>query len=107
MLKGHLLLCSKYVIAQRWSRQPLHGTLPQGNFQLVAGILFSGSSAVKVINMLKHITVYLIQSHDLIPTVFLVWNSEQQQIFEKLSFFGEKVIHLGDGRCDSSGYSYR
>ena len=99
--------------SRTWSSQPLHGTLPQGNLQLAAGILFSGSSPIKVINMLKHINILtiayrtfnFIQSHYLIPAVFHVWNSEQQLIFENLRISGEKVILGGDGRCDSPGHS--
>ena len=61
--------------SRTWSSQPLHGTLPQGNLQLAAGILFSGSSPIKVINMLRHINVLtiayrtfnVIQSHYLLP----------------------------------------
>ena len=99
--------------SRMWSSQPLHGTLPQGNLQLAAGILFSGSSPVKVINMLKHINILtigyrtynMIQSHYLIPSVFHIWKLEQEKLFQHIRLTGAKVILGGDGRCDSPGHN--
>ena len=105
-------LCSKGH-SRTWATQPMHGTLPQGNLQLAAGILFSGSSPVKVINMLKHINVLsivyrtynLIQSHYLLPAIFHVWKSEQEMLLTNLQSSSKKLTLGGDGRCDSPGHS--
>ena len=96
-----------------WSSQPLHGTLPQGNLQLAAGILSSGSSPVKVINMLKHINILtiryrtynMIQSHYLIPSVFHIWKLEQEKLFQHIRLTGAKVILDGDRRCNFLGHN--
>ena len=98
--------------ARTWYTQPLHGTMPQGNLQMAAGILFSGSSPVKVINMFKHInllsiayrTFNMLQSHYLLPVVYHVWETQQQILLEQLRLSGRKVKLGGDARCDSPGH---
>ena len=63
-----------------WHTQPTLGRMPQGNLDLAAAILFSGSTASKALNMLKHMNVctittrtYLrLQKFYLIPAVFKV-----------------------------------
>lgn len=83
--------------SRQWTTQPMHGTMAQGNLQLAAGILFSGSSGVKVINMLKHIniasiayrTYNMIQSHYLLPAVHHVWNEHQRRLMQNLQQAGQ------------------
>jgi hypothetical protein len=56
------------------------GQMPQGNLDIAAGILFSGSTAAKAINMMKHMkmltitarTFIRLQKYYLIPAVFQV-----------------------------------
>lgn len=63
-----------------WKSQPSMGTLPRGNLDIASAILFSGSTAAKVINMMRHCQLYTIttktftrlQKYYLIPAVLTV-----------------------------------
>ncbi len=66
----------------RWATQPLLGTLPRGNLDISAAILFSGSIVSKCINFMRHMKMYTIttktfhrvQKFYLIPAIFQVWH---------------------------------
>ena len=87
--------------------------MPEGNLALAAGIFFSGSSAVKALNMLKftkiqgisHATFLCIQRSYLIPATKNVWEKRQYILLSALKQEGSKLSVGGDGRCDSPGHS--
>ncbi|XP_064643195.1 uncharacterized protein LOC135497319 isoform X1 [Lineus longissimus] len=96
---------------QEWTSQPFKGQLPIGNLLLAAGILYSGSSPVRGLNILKNIgvavisrrTFYTIQGLYLIPSVFAVWQRKQDSMFKERK---RKQLSLsGDARCCSPGHT--
>ncbi|XP_064630855.1 uncharacterized protein LOC135497260 isoform X2 [Lineus longissimus] len=96
---------------QEWTSQPFKGQLPIGNLLLAAGILYSGSSPVRGLNILKNIgvavisrrTFYTIQGLYLIPSVFAVWQRKQDGMFKERK---RKQLSLsGDARCCSPGHT--
>lgn len=96
-----------------WCSQPMHGTMPQGNMCIAAGILFAGCSPSKVLNVFKHCgvlhftsrTFNKIQRTYLVPAVFRVWTKQQTGLFKQLKKACRKVVLGGDARCDSPGHS--
>ena len=96
-----------------WCSQPTQGNMPQGNLQLVAAILFSGCSPVKVLKCFRHFNILtigyrtfnIIQRSYLVPAVFHVWRTEQEHLFHLIRQSGEKIILGGDARCDSPGHN--
>ena len=85
-----------------WNSQPL------GNLLISAAILFSGSSPVKTVNILKFSrietfrlrTYHNIQGSFLLPAISSVWEQEQQSILEAV----DGPLKLGgDARCCSPG----
>ncbi|XP_036000029.1 uncharacterized protein LOC118564855 isoform X1 [Fundulus heteroclitus] len=95
-----------------WKSQPSHGTMPLGNLQLAASIMFSGCSTVKAVNCFKFMristfcvsTYYNIQKAYLIPAVNSLWSKKQELLIcdvKKKS----KVRLGGDARCCSPGHT--
>ena len=92
-----------------WCSQSTQGTMPHGNLQLAAAILFSGCSPVKVHKCFHHFniltrgyrTLNIIQRSYLVSAVFHVWRTEQEHLFHLIWQLGEKIVLGGDARCDS------
>ena len=91
-----------------WNSQPMEYNMPLGNLLISAAILFSGSSPVKAVNVLKFSrietfclrTYYNIQGSFLLPAISSVWEQEQQSILEAV----DGTLKLGgDARCCSPG----
>lgn len=93
-----------------WSSQPTENGMPLGNLIVSAGILFSGSSPVKALNMLRFSkietfclrTYYNIQSLFLLPTINRIWQLEQDTLFSGV--IGPLKLG-GDARCCSPGHT--
>lgn len=113
--KGTLIVlesvCKTNVNHRRvWQNQPSHRGLPTGNLLLAGAILFSGSSPVKAMNMLKCLkigtfclrTYYRIQKGYLLPAIDTVWSAEQHDIMAKVT---EPLKLGGDARCCSPGHT--
>jgi solute carrier family 8 (sodium/calcium exchanger) len=85
--------------------------MPLGNLAVAAGILFSGSSPVKGMNIFRHIhipmigvrTYYLAQASYLIPSISLLWGRKQEELLQQLQ--GKEIKLGGDGRCCSPGHT--
>ena len=93
-----------------WRNQPVHNSLPVGNLLLAGAILFSGSSPVKAINMLKFNriatfclrTFFRLQKAYLLPAINSVWYDVQSEVLAEVS--GPLKLG-GDARCCSPGHT--
>ena len=94
-----------------WQSQPLVAGLPAGNLITAAGILLSGGTFSKFshfaqiikLQFISESSFYRLQDEYLCPVVNETWKSHQESILEN---FKDNPLHLlGDGRCDSPGYS--
>ena len=93
-----------------WNSQPMEHNMPLGNLLISASILFSGSSPVKAVNVLKFSrietfclrTYYNIQGSFLLPAISDVWEREQLSMLEAV----DGALKLGgDARCCSPGHT--
>jgi len=106
-------VCQHCNQTDRWASQPTTGTMPYGNLILAGAILFSGSSASKVLTMFQQASVQMfslstymnIQSLYLVPTIKSVWEFAQIEIFLDKRQRKEPLIVGGDGRCCSPGHT--
>ncbi|MES9883074.1 MAG: hypothetical protein ABW185_19595 [Sedimenticola sp.] len=95
---------------RRWQSQPCHRGMPVGNLLVAAAILFSGSSPVKAINMLKFInirsfclrTFYTIQSAYLLSSIDSIWEDDKEA---QLHLATGPLSLGGDARCCSPGHT--
>ena len=93
-----------------WHSQPMEHNMPLGNLLISASILFSGSSPVKAVNIMKFSrietfclrTYYNIQGSFLLPAITSVWEEEQQTMLEAVD--GHMKLG-GDARCCSPGHT--
>ncbi|KAK3099185.1 hypothetical protein FSP39_000706 [Pinctada imbricata] len=96
-----------------WRSQPLSGTMPWGNLILSAAILFSGSSASRVVNLMKFASIpcfstrtYIsMQNAYLVPAINVVWSYKQGLMFDNVRFEGVPLKLGGDARCCSPGHT--
>ena len=95
-----------------WRSQPVINGYGGGNLLLAASILYSGNTYIRIFEMLKMINVqffsstsfYNIQKNILFPVLNLVYKGFRNDLMiECASIEGNNLI--GDGRCDSPGYS--
>lgn len=104
--------CPRCTFYRQWRSQPLVGSIPAGDLQLSAAILFSGASFMKTNEMfdllrLKTHTYDAFRRHArtyLQPAVIHTWNKWQGDAFDALISNGP-VILGGDMRADSPGHS--
>ena len=103
--------CANYHDFQ-WSSSPKIGQMPASNLVLSAAILFSGGTfttfhqAFDFMSMAVHSerTHHNIQSSYLFPVVHHAWQKQETQVLERSNT--QTVINvIGDGRCDSPGFS--
>ena len=103
------IICSKEHERQ-WRSQPSIAGMPAGNLMVSAAILFSGETYSKIshfaeilkLQFLSESTYYRIQDAYVFPVTNDAWKKHQQEILK--SVIGPLSI-IGDGRCDSPGYS--
>lgn len=96
----------------KWYSQPLSRGMATGNIMISAGILFSGSTfqRMKEITNISNIaflsctTFCKIQNCLLFPALHRVYTTNRRLLIDVLKK-GKEVNLLGDGRCDSPGYS--
>eukprot|EP00794_Sanderia_malayensis_P021111 gene21111-23177_t len=94
-----------------WNSQPENNRMPWGNFLVAASCLFSGSQPSKVLTFFKHLNLAciserlysLVQSSNLVPSVFELWKEHQLEILSK--YKNEKLTIGGDGRNDTPGHT--
>jgi hypothetical protein len=85
--------------------------MPAGNLLAAAAILFCGGSYTKFsqfadilkLQFMSESTFYRIQDAALIPVINETWQKHQASLLQQ--FKVAPVSLLGDGRCDSPGYS--
>ncbi|KAJ8017869.1 hypothetical protein HOLleu_44465 [Holothuria leucospilota] len=95
----------------KWVSQPLVGKMPVGNLLTAASITYSGltyqrmASFANFLNLkiFSHTIFFNIQRDYLIPEVNSTWLKEQSSLISSLQ--GKPISIVGDGRCDSPGYS--
>lgn len=109
------LLVVKYTClgnhSDTWYSQPLIRSQSAGNLLLSSAILLTGSSFTDFQNVAKSVNISFpsqstyndIQNTYLLPAIDLEYSMQQTALF---ALFQDKPIFLlGDGRCDSPGYS--
>nr|XP_054603860.1 uncharacterized protein LOC129165244 [Nothobranchius furzeri] len=101
--------CEHY---NEWSSQPMVNSIPAGNLQLCAAVLFTGSSFSQISKFLGAFNVQGLskqsfcrhQAKLLIPTVSWQWQLEQADIIQEATESGPVTLG-GDMRADSPGHS--
>ncbi|XP_060072400.1 uncharacterized protein LOC132552262 [Ylistrum balloti] len=96
----------------KWRSQSMVGSLPRGNVQLSASILFSGSLPSKTLRIFNfmdipvicHDTFFKHQRHYLQPTILRMWTEKQVQYFAEMCKSDNDICIGGDGRCDTPGH---
>ncbi len=113
--KGTMVIVDLFCInghTTKWYSQPLSRGMATGNMMISAGILFCGSTFQRMkelteianIAFLSYQTFCKIQKRLLFPAIHRVYLTNRTIILENTK--EEKEINLlGDGRCDSPGYS--
>ena len=93
-------------------RQPRINGMARGNLVISASLIFSGNTYQRIkefmdiakIPFFSRTTFYDIQKKFLFPAIHRVYTINRQLLFEEIKEY--KELHLiGDGRCDSPGYS--
>ena len=93
-----------------WTSQPHSGTMPYGNLLTAAAIMFSGGSATRILNMMKHLklacfterTYFRLQQFYLIPSIQELYNLKQNVLLSRLK---NSIQVAGNGRCCSPGHT--
>lgn len=101
--------CEHY---NEWSSQPMVNSVPAGDLQLCAAVLFTGSSFVQISKFLgafniQGLSEQVFQKHQdmlLLPTVTWQWKLEQDELIKEALESG--FVTLGGGmRTDSIGHA--
>lgn len=108
-VKQHCPHCDYF---KEWSSQPTVNSIPAGDLQLCAAVLFTGSSFRQISKFLKAFNVqglseqcfYRYQAKLLIPTVSWQWKLEQDELIMETVGAGPVTLG-GDMRLDSPGHS--
>ena len=96
-----------------WRSQPLIRGTGMGNLTLSAGILFSGNTFQRIKEMLdiskvacfSRTTYNNFENKYLFPAIHKVYLTNRTVILDNAKETGKGINILGDGRCDSPGYS--
>lgn len=104
--------CTHCEFLNHWSSQPMVNSIPAGDLQLCAAVLFTGSSFSEISKFMRAFNVqglseqsfYRHQANLLIPTVSWQWKLEQDQLIRE-AMDGEAVTLGGGMRADSPGRS--
>lgn len=105
-------LCPRCEFSNKWSSQPMVNSIPSGNLQLCAAVLFTGSSFCQISKFLQAYNVqglteqcfHRYQDKLLIPTVSTQWKLEQDKVIREVSESGPASL-CGDTWADSPGHS--
>ena len=92
--------------------QPTHGTMPLGNLESAAAILFSGSCIAQLLTFFSILNVAMIslstylriQRSYLLSSVRNVWQKEQFNLLNSEDSKDKKYVLGGDARCCSPGH---
>ncbi|XP_056425796.1 uncharacterized protein LOC130367402 [Hyla sarda] len=103
--------CNKGHIRKLWKSQPLVNNTPAGNVLLSAATVVSGNSISKIFTFLKFLNMLSIgrstffnhQNNFIFPGIDKQWQKEQKSVIDKLKLAPAYLI--GDGQCDSPGFS--
>lgn len=95
-----------------WNSQPQIKNIAIGNILLSAAITFSGLSPTKCLRLLGSmglatISATTLKVHNNLyihPTVWTVWQQEQDAVITQLQALGGGLVCAGDGRADSPGH---
>ena len=95
----------------KWYSQPNERGYAVGNLSLSASILFSGNTFQRIKEMMSiakipfmsHVTFNRIQKRFLFPAIHRVFTTNRTLLLEFIR--PNEIELLGDGRCDSPGYS--
>ena len=96
----------------KWNSQAKIRRFAEGNILLAAAVLFSGSTYERFHQLCTFMglavpapsTFYRYQKDFLFPVVYKAWEQERELVKQQLLQQGD-VCLIGDGRCDSPGYS--
>ena len=96
----------------KWRSQPNVRGFASGNISLAASILFSGCTFQRIkelagiakIPFMSHVTFNSIQKRFLFPATHRVFITNRALLFDMVRTRGQLDL-LGDGRCDSPGFS--
>ena len=113
--RGSMVILTMYCVNNHetvWHSQPDINGMAAGNLILASAILFSGNSFQPIMEFLKIANVHFmsatsfhsIQKKYLFPAVHHVYTTCREIIFGSIRDSGPVDI-IGDGRCDSPGYS--
>lgn len=104
--------CGMCRFHQRWTSQPMIGSIPAGNLLLSCAILFSGSMPTKSLRLFDILNVSSIskstfmkhQRHYLQPAIIELWNQSQAAFIDEAVTQNRALCIGGDGRSDSPGH---
>ena len=110
LLVVHTKCPNKHI--HKWQSQPTINGSGAGNMLLSAAILFSGNTYVRISEMFSMLKVqmfsepmyYKIQKAVLFPKLNTVYKRYRNDIYQKCAIRKDNNL-IGDGRCDSPGYS--
>ncbi|PIK51967.1 hypothetical protein BSL78_11115 [Apostichopus japonicus] len=105
------LKCISSHVVLKWTSQPLDDRMPIGYFLCSAATMFSGLTYQRVAQFMKFLnlqffsatTFYDLQKMYLIPEINSYWDAHQKAVVDQLK--GSPTDLIGDGRCDSPGFS--
>ena len=115
-LKGSLLtvvmICSESH-STTWQSQPVVNRYPLGNVLLSAACLFAGATYTRIYQIADFYglqipdpsTFFRHQKEILFPIISGSWKQEKEKVQQELSNRASGTTVIGDGRCDSPGYS--
>ena len=114
-IKGTMIVVDLFCTSghsTKWYSQPLSRGMATGNIMISAGILFTGCTFQRMkeitnianIAFISNTTFCKIQNHLLFPALHHVYTTNRRLLIDTLKM-GKEVNLLGDGRCDSPGYS--
>ena len=94
-----------------WRSQPLIGRQPVGNILMTAATYFSGNTYSKIssfaetlnLKFISRSVFYDIANSYVLPSIDKFWIKQQNILLRNMA--GRELTLIGDGRCDSPGYS--
>ena len=97
----------------KWRSQPIQNYYPMGNVLLSAACLFAGSTYTRLYQVFKFLglqvprpgTFFKHQRDILFPVIAGAWRKKKHDILQELAAQNREITLIGDGRCDSPGFS--
>ena len=97
----------------KWRSQPVYNYYPMGNILLSAACLFSGSTYTRLHQISQFLglqipqpgTFFQHQRDILFPVIAGTWKKMKREIMQNLVDQRDEITLIGDGRCDSPGFS--